>query len=196
MSTAARQEPDEQGLALVLKAMHFAAERHGRQRRKDEEASPYINHPIAVAHVLCSVGRVTDPLTLAAAMLHDTIEDTETSGTELEQEFGLKIRHIVEELSDDKSLPAEARKRLQIERAPTLSPRARLVKLADKICNVRDVIDTPPVGWSSQRRRDYIFWAQAVIRGLRGTSEALERHFDELCARSPAGLDEPPGGTR
>ncbi len=168
-------------LPLILKALRFAADKHSRQRRKDEGASPYINHPIAVAEVLCSIGQVRDPVTLAAAILHDTIEDTETSVDELEHNFGAEVRGVVEEVTDDKSLQPEERKRLQIEHAAQLSPRARLVKLADKICNVRDVMESPPVGWSEKRRSDYIIWARAVIDGLRGASAVLERHFDELC---------------
>lgn len=179
----------ESDLPLILRALHFAADKHSRQRRKDAVASPYINHPIAVAEALCSIGYVLDPLTLAAAILHDTIEDTETSGEELERYFGAPLRGVVEEVTDDKLLPSATRKRLQIEHAGTLSERARLVKLADKICNVRDVIQCPPQGWSTQRRREYVDWAHAVIDGLRGTNAALESHFDELYRQALVQLD-------
>lgn len=178
-----------QAMTLVLKALHFAADKHRSQRRKDADASPYINHPIAVAEVLCSVGDVSDPVTLAAAILHDTIEDTQTTAAELETHFGHDIRGIVEEVTDDKSLPASERKRLQIEHAAHHSPRARLVKLADKICNVRDVMASPPVDWSWQRRHDYILWAQAVAAGLRNSNLALEKYFDDVCARALAQLE-------
>ncbi len=181
-----------EGLPLILKALHFAADKHRHQRRKDAGASPYINHPIAVAEILCSVGAVRDPLTIAASILHDTIEDTETTAAELEAQFGTEIRRIVEEVSDDKSLSSEVRKRLQIEHAHKLSLPARLVKFADKICNVRDVIDCPPADWSTQRRRDYVAWAQAVINQLRGTNVTLECHFDELCLRALAQIDNQP----
>jgi len=171
-------------LTLILKALHFAADKHRRQRRKDAGSSPYINHPIALAEVLSGLGQVSDATTIAAAILHDTIEDTETTGAELEQHFGRDIRAIVEEVTDDKALPAAERKKLQITRASSASTRAKLVKLADKICNVRDIVESPPVGWSFERRRNYVIWAQAVVNGLRGTSPPLERHFDELFLRA------------
>lgn len=172
------------GLPLVLKALHFAADKHRRQRRKDAGASPYINHPIALAETLCFVGGVDDPVIIAAAILHDTIEDTETTGAELEQHFGAEIRRVVEEVTDDKALPAAERKQLQIVHAATASNRAKLVKIADKICNVRDIVDSPPVGWSYERRRNYVVWAKAVVDKLRSTSPALEGMFDELYLRA------------
>ena len=177
-------ETSLQALPLVLKALHFAADKHRRQRRKDAGASPYINHPIAVAEVLCTIGVVRDPFTIVAGILHDTIEDTETTGEEIEIHFGAEVRRIVEQVTDDKALPSDVRKRLQIETAASHCVRARLVKLADKICNVRDIIESPPVGWSAERRQEYVAWAQAVVNQLRGTNAALERCFDELYQRA------------
>jgi guanosine-3',5'-bis(diphosphate) 3'-pyrophosphohydrolase len=174
--------PDE--LALVLKALHFAADKHRAQRRKDAAASPYINHPIAVAETLVSIGGVRDAVTVAAAVLHDTIEDTETTGAELEALFGPEIRRLVEEVTDDKNLPPEVRKRLQIEHARHASPRARLVKIADKICNLRDIVEAPPAGWPVERKRRYLAWARAVVDEVRGANAALEAHFDDLCQRA------------
>src|SRR6185503_17025882 len=118
-------------VGLVIRAVEFAAQKHRMQRRKDSDASPYINHPIALMHVLCIDGGVTEPVILAAAALHDTIEDTETTGAELEREFGSAIASIVSEMTDDKSLPRAVRKRLQIEHAPHMSWEGALVKLAD-----------------------------------------------------------------
>jgi guanosine-3',5'-bis(diphosphate) 3'-pyrophosphohydrolase len=178
-------------LALVLRALHFAADKHRAQRRKDVAASPYINHPIALAETLVTVGGVRDAVTLAAAILHDTIEDTETTGEEIESLFGAEIRAVVEEVTDDTTLPAEARKRMQVERASRKSPRARLVKLADKICNVRDLVEAPPADWSVERKRRYVEWARAVIAELRGSNPALEARFDELCERVVAQLASP-----
>jgi guanosine-3',5'-bis(diphosphate) 3'-pyrophosphohydrolase len=116
-------------IGLVTRAVEFAAQKHRMQRRKDSEASPYINHPIALMHVLCIDGGINDPLILAAAALHDTIEDTETTEAELRTTFGEEIAQIVVELTDDKSLAKEVRKRLQIERAHRMSREAALVKL-------------------------------------------------------------------
>ena len=168
--------------ALLLQALHFSADRHRHQRRKDRNASPYINHPIEVAHVLAHIGGVGDLTTLIAALLHDTIEDTATTGDELEQEFGREVRLLVEEMTDDKKLPKAERKRLQVEHAKGASHRAKLIKLGDKICNVRDIIQAPPDGWSPQRRREYLDWTEQVVAGCRGASAALERYYDRLLA--------------
>lgn len=175
-------------LKLIFQVMHFAADKHRNQRRKDQHASPYINHPIAVAEVLSAVGGVDDAVTLAAGVLHDTIEDTETTAEELETRFGKEISTIVEEVTDDKALSAEERKQLQIDHAHRKSNRARLVKLADKICNVRDIIEHPPAGWSTERKRRYVAWAKAVIDQTRGTNAAMEGYFDALCVRANAHL--------
>jgi guanosine-3',5'-bis(diphosphate) 3'-pyrophosphohydrolase len=168
------------GLAAreLLKAIRFAADRHRHQRRKGEDASPYINHPIAVANILAENG-VTDAVTLQAAVLHDTVEDTETTADELTAEFGQEVAEVVLEVTDDKSLPKQERKRLQIERAPGLSPRAKLVRLGDKIDNVRDVTHMPPSQWSLDRRRDYLEWTRLVVEGCRGAHPGLERLYDE-----------------
>jgi guanosine-3',5'-bis(diphosphate) 3'-pyrophosphohydrolase len=172
-------------LSLLLKALSFAAHKHRDQRRKDAEASPYINHPIALAQVLAAEGGVTDIEVLAAALLHDTIEDTDTTGEELEREFGGRIAAIVAEVTDDTALPKADRKRLQIEHAAQLSDGAKLVKLADKICNLRDVADRPPSKWDLQRRQEYFEWAKRVIDGLRGANRKLEAAFDTAYLRKP-----------
>ena len=175
----------ETDLALLFRALAFAAHKHRDQRRKDAEASPYINHPIALAEVLAGEGGVSDAEVLAAALLHDTIEDTATTAEELRTEFGARIAAMVEEVTDDQDLPKADRKRLQIEHAATLSPGAKLVKLADKICNLRDVAERPPAKWDLQRRQEYFEWAKRVIDGLRGAHPALEAAFDAAYKRKP-----------
>ncbi len=172
-------------LGLILKALAFAAHKHRDQRRKGDDASPYINHPIGLADVLCNEARGTDPVTICAALLHDTVEDTETTATELEEQFGVAICAVVMEVTDDKRLPKLERKRRQIEKAGSLSRRARLVKLADKICNLRDILNHPPVGWTLERQQLYFDWAKAVIDGLRGTNQRLETVFDKLYGQRP-----------
>ena len=164
----------------LLKALHFAADKHRDQRRKDVDASPYINHPIEVAELLARVGGVTDLVTLQGAILHDTIEDTDTTPEELENVFGPEVRKVVEEVTDDTNLPKADRKRLQIEHAPHISERARLVKLADKISNVRSVTETPPAKWPLSRRQEYLEWTEQVCAGLRGCNAELERLYDQL----------------
>ncbi|MGH7924554.1 MAG: HD domain-containing protein [Candidatus Binatus sp.] len=179
------QKPDQK---LLFRALKFAAHKHRHQARKGIKPIPYINHPIAVANLLVNVGNVTDTETIAAALLHDTIEDTETSLQELENEFGPAVSKLVAEVSDNKSLPREKRKQLQIEHASTLSPRARLIKLADKTCNLRDVIGDPPKGWSLQRKQEYFDWAKSVVDKIRGASATLEQAFDEALSQRPGAI--------
>ena len=175
----------ELDLALLLRALSFAAHKHRDQRRKDAEASPYINHPIALAEVLAREGGVTDIEVLAAALLHDTIEDTATTHEELAREFGERIAAVVAEVTDDTALPKADRKRLQIEHAAQLSEGAKLVKLADKICNLRDVAERPPAKWGLERRREYFEWAKRVIDRLRGAHPVLEAAFDAAYRLKP-----------
>jgi guanosine-3',5'-bis(diphosphate) 3'-pyrophosphohydrolase len=165
---------------LLLRAVDFAARKHRDQRRKDHQASPYINHPVSVAVILAETGRVGDPEILAAAVLHDTLEDTDTTPGELESLFGARIRGYVEEVTDDKSLPKAARKRLQVERAAGLSRGAALIKLGDKISNVADVVRNPPAAWDPARRGEYLDWAAAVVEQLPVVSPALEARFAAL----------------
>ena len=167
----------------LLHALELASIKHRDQRRKDQQASPYINHPIAVASLLVQHG-VTGETTLLAAILHDTIEDTQTTREELAAAFGEDVAACVCEVTDDKSLEKARRKELQIEHAPHLSEGAKLVKLADKTCNLRDLAATPPPEWSDERRREYVNWSKRVIAGVRGINPALEAAFDKACRAS------------
>jgi len=175
-------------LTILLDALHFAADKHRDQRRKDAGATPYINHCIALAELLARVGQVHDPVVLAGAILHDTVEDTRTTFDELERRYGPEITGIVRELTDDKTLDKAVRKERQVAHAPHASPRAKLVKLADKICNVEDVITSPPAHWPTERRREYLQWSARVVDGCRGTNAALEARFDVLLAEGLAQL--------
>ena len=171
-------------MELVLQAAAFAAEKHRLLRRKDAEASPYINHPIQVAYILVRAD-VEDPVVLASALLHDTIEDTETTHDELEIVFGHEIANIVVECSDNKSLTKLERKQAQIDHAGHLSKRAKLVKIADKISNVSDIDGAPPAGWSLERKREYYDWAKRVVDQMRGVHPKLEARFDAEYAKRP-----------
>lgn len=175
----------EDDIRLLVKALALAADKHRLQKRKDMDASPYINHPVALANILCNHGDVMDIEILCAALLHDTIEDTETTPTELETEFSPAISSIVMELTDDKRLPSEVRKRLQIEHAGHLSKQAKLVKLADKIANLQEMAEKPPADWSLARRREYFDWGKQVIDQLRGIHPRLEALFDAAYTRRP-----------
>lgn len=165
-------------VALLLRALAFAAHKHRDQRRKDVAASPYINHPIALADVLVNEGGVGELEVLCAALLHDTIEDTDTTREELVRAFGERIAAVVAEVTDDKTLAKAARKEAQVTHAAHISREAKLVKLADKICNLRDVAAHPPAGWSLERRREYFDWAKRVVDRLRGAHPGLEAVFD------------------
>jgi guanosine-3',5'-bis(diphosphate) 3'-pyrophosphohydrolase len=176
---------NESELKTLLKALAFAAHKHKDQRRKDVDASPYINHPISLADILCNEAHVTDIETICGALLHDTVEDTETTAEELEREFGGEICAIVMDVTDDVSLSRAERKQAQIDHAAEISDKAKLVKLADKISNLRDVIDNAPADWSLERRRAYFDWAREVIDRIRGVHPALEALFDKVYAQKP-----------
>jgi guanosine-3',5'-bis(diphosphate) 3'-pyrophosphohydrolase len=174
-------------VALVLRAAAFAAWKHRDQRRKGVDAAPYINHPLEVASLLANVGGVTNSATLAAALLHDTVEDTATTPQELVREFGEEIAAIVGEVSDDKDLEKAVRKQLQVDHAAHASEAARLIKLGDKIANLRDIGASAPKGWSLQRRQEYFDWAKLVVDQVRSTNRALEDEFDRAYEGRPQG---------
>lgn len=169
----------------IIQALAFAAHKHRDQRRKDHKASPYINHPIALANVLVNEAGITDPVTICAALLHDTIEDTETTADELLEAFGPDVLGVVLEVTDDKSLTKADRKRLQVEHAAGKSDRAKMVKLADKTCNLRDIISSPPADWTDQRKQEYFDWAKTVVDQLRGVNSKLEELFDTAYRSKP-----------
>lgn len=168
-------------LRLILDAASFAADKHRMQRRKDAEASPYINHPLALARILATEGGVSDPEVIAAALLHDTVEDTDTSLDEIAARFGDRVAGMVAEVTDDKALPKAERKRRQVANAAKKSTGAKLVKLADKISNLRDIAASPPADWSEERKDAYFAWAREVVAGLRGVNGQLEAAFDRAC---------------
>jgi GTP diphosphokinase / guanosine-3',5'-bis(diphosphate) 3'-diphosphatase len=171
-------------MELVLQAAAFAAEKHRNGRRKDAEASPYINHPIQLAYILVQAD-IEDPIVLASALLHDTIEDTNTTHDEIEIVFGHEIANIVVECSDDKALTKLERKQAQVDKAAKISQKAKLVKIADKIANVSDIDGAPPAGWSLERKREYYDWAKRVVDQMRGVHAKLEARFDAEYAKRP-----------
>ena len=173
-------------ISLILKALEFAAVRHRKQFRKGADRSPYINHPIQVANLLASEAGDKDPVLIAAAILHDVVEDTVDGKKEkkklisqIREVFGEDVLSVTLEVTDDKSLSKKQRKRLQVEHAPFLSVRAKKLKLADKIVNVRDITNNPPVTWTIGRTRKYLDWSEKVVAGLRGTDNNLEAIFDK-----------------
>ena len=167
-------------LTTLIQAINFAAKKHRKEKRKGADGEPYINHPLEVLSLLTSVGKVEDFNVLIAAVLHDTIEDTETTKEEITELFGENVCQMVLELTDDKSLPKAERKQLQIEHAPRISVGAKQIKLCDKISNIRDITENPPHDWSRERRIEYVGWGEKVVAGLCGVNKNLEKCFDEL----------------
>jgi (p)ppGpp synthase/HD superfamily hydrolase len=161
----------------------FAADKHSAQRRKGAAAEPYINHLIEVAHLISTTLFEPDINLVVAALLHDVIEDAGVTSAELTERFGPDVAGLVLEVTDDKSLPTEERKRLQIEHAPKLSVRAQTIKLADKISNLRSILSSPPANWGLERKRDYFTWAKRVVDGLSAPNPALKAEFENTFTR-------------
>jgi (p)ppGpp synthase/HD superfamily hydrolase len=166
-------------LVLLARAADYAARQHIAQRRKGERAEPYVNHLIEVAALLAEATDGSDVVLLMGGLLHDTLEDTDATYDDLVERFGPEVASLVAEVTDDKSLPKEERKRLQIEKTAAKSRRAKLLKIADKTSNLRGLITSPPVGWTEARLRDYVVWANDVVRSCRGLNPRLEAAFDE-----------------
>jgi (p)ppGpp synthase/HD superfamily hydrolase len=167
----------------IFAAAMFAAEKHAAQKRKGAAAEPYVNHLIEVAQLVADSSEVLDTNLVMAGLLHDTIEDTGTTAEELEQAFGSDITALVVEMTDDKSLPKEVRKELQVEHAPHKSVRAQVIKLADKISNLRSLLASPPATWSTERKRAYFTWAQRVVNALSAPNPILKAEFDRTFAK-------------
>jgi len=173
----------DESTGLLLSALRFAAEKHKDQRRKGADASPYVNHLIQVAETLWTVGNVRDATLLVASILHDTLEDTDATSAEIRAQFGEEVLALVLEVTDDRSLSQKERKQLQVETASHKSPKAKLLKIADKISNVQDIITSPPKTWSQERKQEYLSWTERVVTGLRGENENLERYYDDLLTK-------------
>lgn len=167
----------------ILSAARFAAEKHSRQRRKGEDGEPYVNHLLEVADLIASSSDVLDTELVMAGLLHDTVEDTGVTMQELEQRFGKDVAGLVAEVTDDKSLPKETRKTLQIQNAPNKSERAQTLKLADKISNLRSLTASPPAGWSLERKLQYFEWARNVVAGLTAPNPILKAEFEKAYSK-------------
>jgi (p)ppGpp synthase/HD superfamily hydrolase len=173
--------PVAQQIEAILFAAHYAADKHRNQKRKGENAEPYVNHLIEVAYLVSTVA--PDTSLVIAALLHDSIEDVGVTKEELSDHFGSVVADLVAEVTDDKSLPKQERKRLQIEHAPRKSAGAQNIKLADKISNLRALVSSPPVDWSLQRRQEYVAWARRVVDGFAAPNPALKAEFEKTLKR-------------
>src|SRR5438270_1011098 len=162
----------------IMAAARFAAEKHAQQKRKGENGEPYFNHLLEVAELIAASSPHLDVELVMAAFLHDTVEDTGVTMQELEQRFSKDVADLVAEVTDDKSLPKEIRKQLQVEHTPEKSSRAQTLKLADKISNLRAIISSPPIGWSRERKQQYFEWARQVVSGIASPNGFLKSEFD------------------
>jgi len=169
-----------------MKAAHFAAQKHVNQRRKGVSGEPYVNHLIEAAELVASALPEPDTNLVIATLLHDTIEDTGVTKTELAEQFGQDVADLVAEVTDDKSLPKQERKRLQVAHAAEKSPRAQTIKLADKISNLRAILTSPPADWDLNRRKEYFAWAQSVIGSIAHPNPILKAEFDATVAKFEA----------
>ena len=169
----------------IARALDVAARKHAGQRRKGLMAEPYVNHLTEVALLLAEATNGADPPLVMAGLLHDTIEDTDTTRDELAAIFGEDVASLVAEVTDDTSLDRESRKRLQVETAPMKSRRARMIKIADKIANLRSIAESPPMGWSPRRKREYVEWAREVVAACGETNARLEKLFQEAAGAQP-----------
>ncbi|MGC2697719.1 MAG: HD domain-containing protein [Candidatus Angelobacter sp.] len=167
----------------ILEAARFAAQKHAQQKRKGANGEPYVNHLLEVAQLIAGSSDVLDTELVMAGLLHDTVEDTGVTPQELEERFGKDIAALVAEVTDDKSLPKETRKTLQIQNAPGKSERAQTLKLADKISNLRSLLANPPVGWDLERKQQYFEWARQVVAGLTAPNPVLKAEFDKTHAK-------------
>lgn len=174
----------------IIDAAEFASGKHQNQTRRNLEHTPYIVHPLRVAHHLLMTGHIEDADILMAALLHDTIEDTKTTLEELRRHFGYRVQRLVQELSDDKSMMKEDRKRMQIKNASQKSEEAALIVLADKLSNLTDLLENPPTGWDSERISNYFLWAQEVIKYLPYANPFLLNAVEEVIESYWQGLAE------
>jgi (p)ppGpp synthase/HD superfamily hydrolase len=183
MSTSHDEAIPAAPVQRILAAAMFAAEKHAAQKRKGAAAEPYVNHLIEVAQLIAGSSEQLDANLVMAGFLHDTIEDTGTTAEELERAFGSDITALVVEMTDDKSLPNEVRKELQVENARHKSVRGQVIKLADKISNLRSLLASPPANWSTERKREYFAWAQRVVNALSAPNPILKAEFDRTFAK-------------
>ncbi len=164
-------------LSRVLRAAERAAHWHSEQRRKGAAQEPYVNHLLEVARLVAEATGGADPDLVVAALLHDAVEDQPVSRAAIAQEFGEDVAALVMEVTDDKTLPKEQRKRLQVEHAPEKTPRAAILKLADKTSNLTALALSPPANWNAARRLAYVQWARNVAAGLRVENPWLRSRF-------------------
>jgi len=160
-------------------ALLFAARQHGVATKKGQPEIPFFHHCLEVAHTLIRIAKIRDATTLIAALLHDTIEHADTDPQAIRERFGEDVLAIVQEVSDDKHQPTEIRRKRQLAQIPQLSHPARLIRLADKFCNLLDRVQHPPPQWSAADLQTYCKWSRSAVAALRGSNSALEQAYEQ-----------------
>ena len=163
-------------LSEIFRALRFAAFKHRHQKRKGSAGIPYIEHPIEVASMLIEYIENPSKEAIIAALLHDTLEDTDTTSDEIASLFGNKVSEIVNEVTDDMRLSSKERKKQQIIKADDLSAEARFIKIADKTCNIRDILTTR-IYWSRKHKIGYITWAKELVMKICDAHQGLFEEF-------------------
>lgn len=163
----------------MARALDFAASKHVHQRRKGILAEPYVNHLTDVARRLAEATQGTDVDLIIAGLLHDVMEDCGVRYEELSDLFGADVAALVKEVTDDISLPKSERKLKQVRFAASKSPRAKMLRLADKTSNLHSLLTSPPPHWDLTRRIAYFDWAKQVADNCRGVNPHLEAAFYE-----------------
>lgn len=166
-------------LKIFLKALNFSAEQHKLQKRKGDNGVPYINHPIQVVALLSEYESETNYKLLTAAILHDVIEDTTVNKNDVKRYFGDEVANLVSEVTDNMLLPKQIRKSMQVKKAGDLSREAKLIKIADKTCNLKDIVNLGDT-WDVKRKKAYFEWAKKVVDQCRGVNSQLEEYFDKV----------------
>jgi (p)ppGpp synthase/HD superfamily hydrolase len=180
------------GLVLVSRAADFAAGAHVDQRRKGPALEPYLNHLAEVAVMLSVATGGLDPVLVAASWLHDTVEDTAVTTADLEHHFGPEVAGVVAEVTDDKSLSRDERKRRSVLTIASKSRRAQYLKMADQASNIRALVTTPPAGWTMARLVAYVDWGEAIVARVSERNPQLEAYFRSAVADARATFAAPP----
>jgi (p)ppGpp synthase/HD superfamily hydrolase len=179
MATIGERAGSAAPVQRILAAARYAADKHAQQKRKGVNGEPYFNHLLEVAELIAASSEDLDVELVMAGFLHDTVEDTGVTLPELESRFGSEVASLVAEVTDDKILPKETRKHLQVQDAHKKSKRAQTLKLADKISNLRSILASPPMGWGLERKQQYFEWARQVVSGLSAPNCFLKAEFDK-----------------
>lgn len=176
-------------ILLLTQAMRFAADCHADHRRKGESQEPYVNHVIEVAELVAEATKGEDINLVAAALLHDVLEDTDVTRAEMAEKFNTDIADLVHEVTNDEALTKAAQKTAQITSAPGKSDRAKILKLSDKTANFRSILNSPPLDWSVARKRDYLEHGRQVAEGLAGENTWLDDQFAATARRLMEQID-------